>query len=287
MQLTRGQRRWLLLGLILLGYGLRVYHIDHFSFWLDEGLTPERSSYSLAKILANEIDIQGVVTKDTHPPLFYLVAKVGRMLLGTSDFAFRYVPLLFSVLTIPTLFVFGRKLHNPRFGLIAALLFTINPLSIWYAQEARMYSLLIWLTLLMTFVLLKAWQKAPQPPTVRTLIGYVALAFLVFATHYVGAFIILGQMALWLYLLWRSKQTKLIAGLVLGGLAIALPFAPTVWARLTDGAIEAGYSYIAAWIPFVDIGARVWVRPNRRPLANSHTGRRPTRRHPFNGRRGV
>jgi len=36
----------------------------------------------------------------------------------------------------------GRELESPRLGLIAALLIALSPSEIWYAQEARTYSLL-------------------------------------------------------------------------------------------------------------------------------------------------
>ena len=54
---THGRRLFapllILLILILLGYWLRVHNLDAFSFWTDEGLTPERSGYSIARIVRN------------------------------------------------------------------------------------------------------------------------------------------------------------------------------------------------------------------------------------------
>ena len=92
-----------LVGILLLGYALRIANIDAFSFWTDEGLTPLRSSYPLSLILRNQIIIQDVVTIATHPPLFYLMIHFSRQLFGETDFAFRYPSLLASVLTIALL----------------------------------------------------------------------------------------------------------------------------------------------------------------------------------------
>ena len=100
----------LLLALLLLGFWLRVHNLDAFSFWTDEGLTPERSGYPIAQILRNEIVIQGVVTTDTHPPLYYLIIHLTRQLFGLSDFAFRYPSVLFGVLLIPLLYQLARRL---------------------------------------------------------------------------------------------------------------------------------------------------------------------------------
>ena len=40
----------MLLLLTLLGFWLRTHNLDAFSFWTDEGLTPERSGYPIAQI---------------------------------------------------------------------------------------------------------------------------------------------------------------------------------------------------------------------------------------------
>jgi hypothetical protein len=76
--LIRNPRLWrlLLLITILLAFGLRVHQLDDFGFWLDEGLTPLRSSYSVPDILSNRITIQEGVTRDTHPPFYYLLILV-------------------------------------------------------------------------------------------------------------------------------------------------------------------------------------------------------------------
>jgi uncharacterized membrane protein len=132
----------ILLLLILLGYWLRVHNLDAFSFWTDEGLTPERSGYPIAQILRNEIVIQGVVTRDTHPPLYYLIIHVTRQLFGLGDFAFRYPSVLFGVLLIPLIYQLARRMGGLGLGLIVALLAAVNPLQVYYSQEARMYSLL-------------------------------------------------------------------------------------------------------------------------------------------------
>ena len=147
----------LLPALILLGFALRVHNLDAFSFWTDEGLTPERSGYAIGQILRNEIVIQGVVTTDTHPPLYYLIIHGTRHLFGTRDFAFRYPSVLFGVLLIPLIYQLARRMPSPNpsrregdqtpsplgrglgrgssAGLIIALLATVNPLQIYYSRK--------------------------------------------------------------------------------------------------------------------------------------------------------
>ena len=90
--------RWAVVLLILLAFGLRLQNAEMFSFWTDEGLTPLRSGYSISQILSNQVIIQEGITNDTHPPLFFIIIHFSRMILGESDFAYRYPSLLAGVL---------------------------------------------------------------------------------------------------------------------------------------------------------------------------------------------
>ncbi len=241
--------------LTLLAYGLRVYHLDHFSFWLDEGLTPLRSSYNIPKILTNVVEIQGFSTNDTHPPLYYLLIHGTRRLFGTADFAFRYPSLLFGVLLVPLLYQFGTALHSRRVGLLAALFATFNPQQIWYAQEARMYTMLVFLMTVASFVVWRLWQHSPAT-TLRWL-GWLSL-FSTFGlagalTHYTGGFLLIVQAIILLWLLWRARQWLLIGLAMLAAMVVAVPILPPLWGRLTNGMPETSYSLVPVQVFFLDI----------------------------------
>ena len=143
---NRWQNNLIHLGLllaILLGYWLTIHHLDRFSFWLDEALTPRRAESSLLDVLRNVIYVQDEPTQDTHPQLYFLIIYFSQKLLGQSDFAYRYPSVLFFVLSLPLMARAAMLLFKSRVaGLIAAGLWAINPLNIWYGQEARMYTLL-------------------------------------------------------------------------------------------------------------------------------------------------
>ena len=277
-----------LLALLLLGYWLRVHNLDAFSFWTDEGLTPARSGYPIAQILQNEIIIQGVVTTDTHPPLYYLIIHLTRQLFGLSDFAFRYPSVLFGVLLIPLLYQFGRRLVLPfergagrragergsrgagarrgralSLGLLVALLAAVNPLQIYYSQEARMYTLLVLLATGMSYVLWRALgashflkcvppseglAKKVQPTSesgmhrelLRQLLLYTVLAALAVYTHYTAVFLVAAQALFWAWLLWRAGLRWVIIGALVVAALAAIPLIPYTLPRLSSGG-EANY----------------------------------------------
>lgn len=257
----------ILLLLMLLGFWLRTHNLDAFSFWTDEGLTPERSGYPITQILRNDILIQGVVTKDTHPPLYYLILHLTRSLFGLSDFAFRYPSVLFGVLLIPLLYQLGRRVGNRTVGFIAALLATVNPLHVYYSQEARMYSLLALLVTGMSYVLWRAMEmtaeRRPAPDdgasfTRRSsvvtgrLLPYAVLAALALYTHYTVAFLIAVQALFWAWVLWRAGLKWVILGAIGLGVVAAIPLIPYTLPRLMAGA-EANYYAVSPLTMLLDV----------------------------------
>ncbi|MDX1689230.1 MAG: glycosyltransferase family 39 protein [Candidatus Promineifilaceae bacterium] len=226
-----------------------MYHLDHFSFWQDESLTPLRAGYAIPEILSNRIVIQEGVTQDTHPPLYFLLIHFTRLLLGESDFAYRFPSVLASVLTIPLLFQFGRRLLSVRAGLLAAFLATINPLQVWYAQEARMYTFLLLLTTAASYAL---WRALDGGSLRRWFLIYLLFAGLSFLTHYTALFLIAGHFLLWAWLLLGRRQRRLL--LIGGGvvLLMILPFLPFFIPRLLSGP-ETNYTYVSPLIMLQDI----------------------------------
>ncbi|MCA9922232.1 MAG: glycosyltransferase family 39 protein, partial [Anaerolineales bacterium] len=148
--------KFVLLCLLLSAFWLRLHHIDAFGFWTDEGLTPLRSGYSILEILSNRVIIQQGVTNDTHPAFFFLIIHFTRLLFGETDFAYRFPATLAGVLLLPLIYQFGRRLRDRRLGGVAAALTAVNPLYLWYADEARMYTIFVLLAAAASYVLWRA-----------------------------------------------------------------------------------------------------------------------------------
>ncbi|WP_420629845.1 glycosyltransferase family 39 protein [Candidatus Leptofilum sp.] len=249
--------RWITVLFILLAFGLRLQNADFFSFWTDEGLTPLRASYTVPEILSNRIIIQEGVTNDTHPPFFFLIIHFTRQLLGETDFAYRYPSLLAGVLLLPLLAQVGRRMQGVWLGLAVAGLTAINPLQIWYANEARMYTLAVLLVTAASFVLWRTIQQAHNQTVtvkelVRPLLSYVLLAGLAFYTHYTAALLIAGQGLFWLLILWRQGYKRLLGGMLVLGLLIAAPLVPYTLPRFFSG-YEANFYDVSPWIMLQDV----------------------------------
>ena len=152
-------RKLLILLLIILAFALRVYQLDAKSIWFDESHSLNRASLDLLSIASGK-QIWGdrVVQDTTHVPFYFFLLHFLIKLAGDSDFTLRFLSVLFGVLTVPLIYFMGKKLchGHGRIGLWAALLATFSPFYLWYSQEARMYTLLVFLGLLSVYCLVRA-----------------------------------------------------------------------------------------------------------------------------------
>lgn len=124
----------------VVGFALRVFHLDFQSLWLDD----------LIVILKAEQkslwDIFQAAKVDTHPPLYDFLIHYW-MNIGRDEWTLRFFSLIFGVGSIPLIYLVGKKCYDEKVGLTAALIFTFWPVSIWYSQAVRPYTLIIFLGL--------------------------------------------------------------------------------------------------------------------------------------------
>ncbi|HEY2535431.1 MAG TPA: glycosyltransferase family 39 protein, partial [Solirubrobacteraceae bacterium] len=205
---------WPLAALTLLAAILRLSTLGAQSFWYDEAFTPVHVLHaSLGATL------HGVVHTENTPPLWYLIAWADSRLLGTGEYALRLPSALAGIATVPVAWAIGRELTARRTTAIATAAFVaVNPLLVWYSQEARAYGLFVLLAALAMLCFLRALHE-PSPARMAAFALSGALALL---SHYFAVFLLI-PMVLWL--LWAHADrlralAPAIGALVLVGLAL-------------------------------------------------------------------
>src|SRR5262249_58861 len=94
------------------------------------------------------------VLSDAHPPLYYLFMRWWFAAFGQSDLAARTPSLIFGILAVAAAdLVFPRDRFRARLALM--LLIALSPGAIEYSQEARSYSLLLFLATVITGLCLR------------------------------------------------------------------------------------------------------------------------------------
>jgi hypothetical protein len=229
--------RPLLLLIILVGFALRLWQLDSQSLWSDEGLTLYRLGLSFGDLLRNTIVVDGIVTRDTNPPLFFLLLNAAQRLVGPHIPALRVVAVLLALPAIPLLAVTGRHLHSRAAGLIAAFLLAISPFHIWESQIVRNYGLLISLTLLCFYAVLRLADSGGRRRAMWAAL-WLSAGVAGSATHYFGFFVLAASvLALLAAALVRPVRRRVLRRLWLPALLL-LPLLPLL--RMAQERFVAG-----------------------------------------------
>jgi mannosyltransferase len=202
---------WPLAALTLLAAALRLSTLGLQSFWYDEAFTPVHVLHaSLGSTL------RAVVHTENTPPLWYLVAWADVRVLGDGEVALRLPSALAGIATVPVAWMIGRELAGRRAAILTAALVAVNPLFVWYSQEARAYALFVFLAALAMLCFL----RARRDPTPKRMAAFALSGSLALLTHYFVVFLLI-PMALWL--LWgaaRRAPARRAAIAAVGSLAI-------------------------------------------------------------------
>jgi mannosyltransferase len=201
-------------------------------YWIDEGLSIGIADRPLT-------EIPGALRLDGSPPLYYGLLHVWMAVFGRSEPATHALSLVFAIAAVPACWWAARGLFGTTAGWMGALLAATNPFLTQFAQETRMYALVMLLGLLATGAFLRAYaltatEEAPDRAARRRWAIAFALAFaLMLYTHNWALFFGLGCGAAWLGLIATApsgaRRELLTDGLIGFGGALLLyaPWLPT------------------------------------------------------------
>lgn len=202
----------LLAMLMLASLALRVGTLQS-GYWIDEGIAVGIASHDLA-------EIPGILSQDGNPPLYYVVLHGWMELFGAGEAATRALSLLFALLAIPAAFWAGSAVFDRRAGVLAAAGAAGSPFLTYYAQETRMYSLVVLLSILASASFALAFVRGRRAHVVW--LG-VWLGLLLY-THTWGIFLVAAMAVVWL-VLWRRGHVGGADGVRLA-VVLALLYAP-------------------------------------------------------------
>ncbi len=204
-------------GLILGAAALRLYSLD-IGIWYDEMLTYVRyMSLSVGQIVSTYDDANNHV-------LFTVLARLSLSAFGDSVWALRLPAVGFGVASIAALYYLGRRVINTRESLLAVALMTVSYHHIWFSQNARGYTALLFFTILSSAWLMDAIrQGSPR----KWLLYSVAVALGAF-THLTMGLVVLAHFAIWAAAAFRGvpyRWNGVVYGFILVGLLTFLAYA--------------------------------------------------------------
>lgn len=181
------------------------------SIWFDEGYTLIVESQPFARMM-------DLLKVDVHPPLYYLLLRMWISVFGSDVMALRAMSCVFCGLTVLMSMVLLRFMAGERHALLASPFVVFAPLMLRYGYEIRMYSLIPFLSVLGTYLLLRAMRKDGMRPDRRRSgrgstalrriadrrwwIAYAIVVALGMYSQYMMAFVWMTHV-LWLYVALR------------------------------------------------------------------------------------
>jgi uncharacterized membrane protein len=205
--------RWtkaFLVALFACGSILRFYRLGSNSLWIDEYATLRISLLPFAEIFAENLR-----NNSFEPPVhFWLTHGIVRIL-GGSEAAIRLPSSIAGGLTIPVVWLIARDLTGDlKTAHWSAALLALNPLHLWYSQEARPYALLVLVACIAIYFLVQAMGGSGP----RGWIGFTVFTILAVFTHLVGLLLLVVA---WGWCLAAVKRRQLARPL-LGASALVL-----------------------------------------------------------------
>jgi mannosyltransferase len=254
---ARSRAFWIVAGLTAIAAALRFATLGVQSYHHDEIVTASR-------VLRDGFGhaMNAVSFSESAPPLYYALAWAWTQLTGTGEFGLRSLSALAGVATVPVAYLLGVELRGRRAGIVGAALVAVNPMLLWYSQEARDYSLLSLFTALAALYFVRALDHAPRHdvpglrhPYAGSITGtsggrrdlrlWGVASALALATHYFAVFPVALE-AVWLL---RRRGREAFAGLWVVA-ATGLALAPLALHQMSLGHAE--------WIGERSLGHRLW-----------------------------
>jgi hypothetical protein len=218
-----GERRlpgwWPLAALILLAAALRLATLTEQGFWYDEAFTPVHVLHA-----GLGATLKSLVHSENTPPLWYLLAWADARVLGDGALALRLPSALAGIATVPVVWAIGSEVAGRRAALIGAALVAVNPLFVWYSQEARAYGLFV----LFAALAMLCFARLLREPSGTRAALFALSGALALLSHYFAVFLLV-PMTLWLL---RERAVRRAALPAIGALAlVGLALLPLISAQ--------------------------------------------------------
>ena len=213
----------LIVGLAIAYAATRLWRLTASCLWFDEIFSVHAAQHSWNSIL-------GFIAQDLiHPPLFYLFLKLWIGIGGESIFWLRLLPVIFSIAAVVPFLLLMRELKGERAVTILALFFiAFNGSLIKYAQEVRMYSLLMCLSLFSIWLFSRYFIKG------KGLVPLIIINIVMVYSHYFGWLVVVSEVAA-IVIFQRIKIRAIL--IMLGSTLVAfMPWAIAVMSFARAGA---------------------------------------------------
>ncbi len=213
--------RWSLGFVLSLALLVRIPTLGDQSFWGDEAVTRKVLDGPLHDLLPS------IAHGESTPPLYYLLAWPWARVVGSGEIALRSLSAGAGVLTVAFAWLAARRLVGERAALVAGVLVALDPLLVWYSQEARSYALLG------LFCAMTLWATIRWAQDARGAVVWLLAASLAACTHYFAVLVVVPCLG-WVAITRGPARSSVF--LVATGLGVvAIPLAVLAMRQRSSG----------------------------------------------------
>lgn len=225
--LNVGDRRLavLVVALVALAALVRLPGLDS-GLWYDEILTVVET------VRPPFVQVVTTFPSDNNHPLYSVLAQGIVAAFGEHAWSLRLPALVFGVAAVPLLYLLASSLASRIEAILASLLLAVSYHGVWFSQNARGYTALLFFTLLATLLFVNLVRGPRRGPA----LAYGVVVALGVYTHLTMAFVAVAQALIWIWVIGREQsgpersERMRMAGLSLASAAVlsALLYLPMV-----------------------------------------------------------
>lgn len=205
---------FLFIGFIVLSLVFHSYNLEHASYDLDEAVHIWHAQKEYAAVVEQ-------ASHDPNPPVYNLILSFWIKVFGVSEFATRFLSVLFGALGVGLLFLIASRNFGLAVGAMAALFYCFSPIQFRFTHLARPYSMLMVTVILSYGALLEVLKDSSK----RKLFWYYLATTAMIYVHPTSVFNLAAQGLIVLF--YNLKDYKTTIRLFVPMVGAALSFG--VW----------------------------------------------------------
>lgn len=189
---------------------------------------------------------------------------------GETVWAVRLPALLFGVATVPVFFLLAKAVTERREAIFATLFLTLSYHHVWFSQNARGYSAMIFFTVLSTLFLIR-WLNNPVSGRRLNWLWFSLCGCLGMVSLLNYAFVLVGQFVMALFVFGNNRDWSRIRLLIVSGVLVValtvLGYAATLpamfsyfFAASTGASVNVNEASVQASVAFANMAANGLTR---------------------------
>lgn len=167
-------------GFLIFYFGFLLFLCQRLVIEEDEAYSLTTTSYSFTKIFQLSYYFEG------QPPVYFIFLSLWR-LINRSIFFARLLSIIFVLLSAINLFKLIKAFYSENQAKWLVIIYLLNPYTVWASQEIRLYSLLMFLTITISYIFYQIYFQDK-----KRYILFIVLGLLGIYTQYYFAFLIVA-----------------------------------------------------------------------------------------------